>query len=217
MYRFSRSRSIRYLTATALLSAVASVLMMLEFNVPFMPSFIKMDLSELPALIAAFALGPTSGVLVCLIKNLVNVTMTMTGGVGELCNFLMGVCFVLPAGFFYRAHRTRRAALLASVAGAVIMAIASVPLNYFIIYPIYARLLPLDTIIGMYRAILPGVGGLLSCLLIFNLPFTLVKGLLDTLIAFLVYKPVVRALRAAKLMPSRPEAEKEDSARDHEV
>lgn len=216
--RISRSQSIRYLTTTALLAAVATVLMMLSFSVPLMPSFIKMDFSELPALIASFALGPTSGILVCLIKNLINVIMTTTGGVGELCNFLMGVCLVLPAGLLYRVHRTRRAALLASVAGSAVMALISVPLNYFVTYPIYARMRPLEAILSLYHAILPNAGGLLSCLLIFNLPFTLVKGLLDTLLAFLIYKPVVRALRAAKLMPARTTAEKKEvSISDHEV
>ena len=84
-----RGERIRFLVVTAVLGAVSAVLMMLSFSVPFMPSFIKMDFSELPALIASFSMGPLSGILVCLIKNLINVTMTTTGGVGELSNFLL--------------------------------------------------------------------------------------------------------------------------------
>lgn len=182
--------SLRYLTATAVLAALSTVLMMLSFSVPFMPSFLKLDFSELPALIAAFSMGPLSGVLVCLIKNLLNLPLTTTGGVGELCNFLLGACFVLPAGFLYRFRKNRKTALLAALLGALVMAFASLPLNYFISYPMYMKFLPLEQIIGLYQAIVPGVNGLFQCLLFFNVPFTFLKGLLDTALTFLVYKRI---------------------------
>lgn len=178
------------LVVTAMLSAVAAILMFLEFSVPIMPSFIKLDISELPALLASFSLGPVYGMAVCLVKNLVNLTHTSTGGVGELCNFLMGVTFVVPAGLLYRKMKNRKGALLGSLIGAVIMAVVSVPLNYFITYPIYSVFMPMEGIIGMYQLILPFVDNLLECLLIFNMPFTFVKGMLDVLLAFLIYKPL---------------------------
>jgi riboflavin transporter FmnP len=155
-----------------------------------MPSFIKMDFSEMPALIAAFSIGPWSGVAVCLIKNLINLPMTTTGCVGELANFLLGAAFVLPAGYVYHVHRTKKAALWSSCAGAGIMAIIGLPINYYLTYPIYAKILPIDAIVGMYQAIIPSVDGLFMCLLVFNLPFTLLKGLLDTAITFLIYKRI---------------------------
>ena len=182
--------SLRYLTATAVLAALSTVLMMLSFSVPFMPSFLKLDFSELPALIAAFSMGPLSGVLVCLIKNLLNLPLTTTGGVGELCNFLLGACFVLPAGFLYRFRKNRKTALLAALLGALVMAFASLPLNYFISYPMYMKFLPLEQIIGLYQASVPGVNGLFQCLLFFNVPFTFLKGMLDTALTFLVYKRI---------------------------
>ena len=120
------------LVITAMLAAVASVLMFLEISVPIMPGFIKLDISELPALLGAFSLGPVSGVAVCLVKNLVALTHTSTGGVGELCNFLLGVTFVVPAGLLYKVKKSRKSAFLGSLLGAVIMAVLSVPLNYFI-------------------------------------------------------------------------------------
>lgn len=178
----------RSLTVTGILSALGAVLMVLEFPVPFMPSFVKFDFSELPALLATFSMGPVSGVAVCLVKNLIHLPFTSTGGVGELCNFLLGICFVLPAGILYRIRKNRRAALVGSLIGAAAMALCSLPLNYFVSYPVYTKFLPLDAIIGMYQALLPGVDGLLQCLLIFNLPFTLLKGLVDTLLVFLIYK-----------------------------
>ena len=100
----------RFIAVTGILGAVSTVLMMLSFSVPFMPSFIKFDFSELPALIAAFSMGPLSGVAVCLIKNLINLTMTTTGGVGELSNFILGACLVLPAGLIYKYRKNRKTA-----------------------------------------------------------------------------------------------------------
>lgn len=192
----SKSANTRKLAVTALLSAVATILMFLSFPVPFLiPPFIKMDFSELPALLAAFSMGPLSGVAVCLIKNLINLLFTTTGGVGELCNFLMGVCFVLPAGWIYKLKRTRSGALIASVVGALSMAVLCIPINYYISYPFYTSLMPLDVIIGMYQDLMPSVDGLLSCLLIFNAPFTLLKGALDVILAFLIYKPLSPILR----------------------
>ena len=184
---------------TALLSACASVLMFLSFSVPFMPSFIKLDFSELPALLASFSLGPVSGVVVCLIKNLVNLPTTSTGGVGELANFLMGVTFVLPAGLVYRYKKSRVGAMLASIAGAACMAICSLPINYYISYPMYAKWMPIDAIVGMYQAIIPSVDGLLMCLLTFNVPYTLLKGLLNVAICFVIYKPLSPFLRGTFL------------------
>ena len=185
-----RSRTHR-IAVTAMLSAAATVLMALDFPIPFLiPPFVKMDFSELPALLAAFSLGPVWGAAVCLVKNLINLTMSSTNGVGELCNFLLGVCFVIPAGVIYRHWKTRWGALAAALAGAVLMAVCSVPINYFISYPFYTTFMPIDTIIGMYQELIPSVDGLLACLIVFNAPFTLLKALLDTLLAFLIYKPL---------------------------
>ena len=182
----------RAIAATAMMGAASAVLMLLSFPMPFLiPGFIKMDFSELPALIASFALGPWWGVLVCLLKNLINVTMTTTGGVGELANFLLGAAFVLPAGSLYRLKKNRAGALLGSVAGAVASAVLSFPINLFITYPFYAAtMIPMETIVGMYSALLPSVDTLEECLLIFNLPFTLLKGVIVTGLTFLVYKPL---------------------------
>jgi riboflavin transporter FmnP len=181
-----------------MLSAVATVLMAFSFSVPLMPSFIKMDFSELPALLAAFALGPGWGVAVCLVKNLINLIMTTTGGVGELANFLIGAMFALTAGWIYRVKKTRTGALIASVSGALAMGVMSIPINYFISYPFYTHFMPLDVIIGMYQAIFPKVNGLLACLLIFNFPFTVIKGLLDAAICFLIYKPLSPILKGVR-------------------
>ena len=178
------------LTMTAMLSAIAFVLMFLEFSVPIMPPFIKMDLSELPELIGAFAMGPVSGVAICLIKNLLHLLMSTTGGVGELSNFLLGVCFVLPAGLVYQRRKGKKSAIVGAMLGAVLMAAASIVSNYYIVYPFYYNFMAEDAILAAYQAILPGVRDLLQCLIVFNAPFTLMKGLFSVVITVLIYKHI---------------------------
>ena len=191
---------VRALTGTAMLGAVAAVLMYLEFPIPIMPAFVKLDVSELPALIASFAYGPVSGVLVCLIKNLIKLPSTSTAAVGELFNCVMGALFVGVAGIVYKRNKTRKGAIVGALLGALVMAVVSVPYNYFIVYPAYVVMyhLPLEAIIGMYQAINPSVDGLLTCLLVFNLPFTFVKGVLDAVLCFLIYKPLSPILHGRK-------------------
>lgn len=189
---------VRSIAVTGILAALASVLMFLDFSIPVMPGFIKLDFSELPALLAAYALGPVSGVVVCLVKNLVNLLSTSTGGVGELSNFVLGACFVLPAGLIYQKHKTRKAAFWGAVLGAVVMAVVSIFSNYYIMYPIYTAFMPMEVIIGMYQAIAPGVRTLWDALLWFNLPFTFFKGMCSVAIAFLVYKHISPLLKGKK-------------------
>lgn len=185
---------IRHLVVTAMLSAIATVLMLLDFSLPMLiPSFVKMDVSELPALLASFSMGPVYGVAVCLVKNLLNILFngTSTGGIGEVCNFLLGAAFCGGAGLLYKFRKNRRTAVLAALLGSVVMAVASVPVNYFITYPIYSQLFGgMEPIIQAYQALRPSVNGLLECLLIFNMPFTLIKGLLVSVLTFVVYKPL---------------------------
>ena len=186
---------IRKMTSTAMLSAVATVLMFFSFSVPLMPSFIKMDLSELPALIASFTFGPMAGVSVCLVKNLINVFFTTTGGVGEVSNFLLGAMFVAPAGFIYQKMRTKKGAMIASLVGAATMAGLSLVTNYYIVYPVYTNIMPMEVIIGAYSAINPNVTNLWQALLWFNVPYTFIKGMLSVVITMLIYKPLAPILR----------------------
>ena len=192
--------SIRKITITGIMSAISAVLMMLSFNIPIMPSFIKMDFSELPALITAFSIGPFWGMLVCLIKNLLNLPFTSTYGVGELSNFVLGACLVLPAGLIYKIKKNRLGALIGSVSGSLIMAVISIPWNYYVTYPAYVKVLnfPLPAILGMYQKINPNVDGLLQALLIFNLPYTFCKGCVIAILTFLVYKKLSPIIKGKK-------------------
>ena len=169
--------------------------MFLDFSVPFMPAFIKMDLSELPALIGSFAMGPLCGVVVCLIKNVLHLFITTTGGVGELSNFILGVAFVLPAGLIYKHKKNRKSALIGSLVGAAFMGIFSIVSNYFLVYPVYYNFMPEEVILAAYQAILPSVKNILQCLICFNMPFTIIKGMFSVVITFLTYKHISPILK----------------------
>ena len=180
--------SVRKLVVTALLGAIATILLFISFGLPILPSYLKVDFSEMPALLASFALGPVYGAAVCLIKNLVNISATTTGGVGELCNFLLGVLFVVPAGLIYRRHPSRKRALIGMIVGTLVMSLCSVLVNYFVVYPVYLLVMPEEAIVGMYSAIVPAADSILKGILIFNMPLTFVKGVLDAVITFILYK-----------------------------
>ncbi|MBR6678554.1 MAG: ECF transporter S component, partial [Oscillospiraceae bacterium] len=122
------------------------------------------------------------------LKNCFKLLTTYSGGIGELGNFLMGAAYVWVAGVIYRRIKTHRGALIGSALGSVAMAVASVPINYFITYPFYTKLMPLEAIMEAYASIRPGANGLLQCLLLFNMPFTFVKGILVAAVCFLIYK-----------------------------
>ena len=181
-------KDVRYITVTAIMSAIACVLMILEFSVPLVPSFLKFDFSDLPAFITSFAFGPLWGVAVQLIKNVLHLLFTHTGGVGELANFIVGSALILPAGFIYKYKKGVGGAVIGALCGTLFATVISLPVNYFITYPFYSQLLPMDQIIKMYQAIIPAADTLPKALVFINCPFTLVKGLVNTLLTFLVYK-----------------------------
>ncbi len=186
---------------TAMLSAIAFVLMYLEIPVFFMPGFIKFDVSDLPALIGAFAYGPVCGVLICFLKYLLHLAFSQSMFVGELSNFILGCAFVISAGLIYKTGKTRKKALIAGLTGAAVMAVVSVFSNYFIVYPVYYNIMPEEVIIGAYSAIVPGMKSIMQCLLCFNLPFTLLKGAIDILICMFVYKPIMSQFRKISNSP----------------
>ena len=180
------------------LSAIAYILMFMEFSVPLMPVFIKMDLSDFPALIGSLAVGPVGGVIIALIKNLLHLTVTSTGVVGELSNFILNAIFVLPAGFLYKRKKSKKSACGGAILGAVLMAVVSVASNYFVVYPVYYNFMPADTILAAYQAIFPGVKSILQSLIIFNMPFTFIKAMISVVITFLVYNHLVPILTMNK-------------------
>ena len=189
----------RKMTITAMLSAIAIVIYYLDFPVPLMPSFIKLDLSNVISLLAGFSMGPISGVVVCLIKNAVHLVIKGFGttmGIGDIFDFVTSATFTLTASMIYQRNKTKKNAVIACLIGLLAFTIISLPLNYFIVYPIYFKAFGGETaILGMYQEILPSVKNIFSALCIFNLPFTFVKGLICALVTILVYKPLSPLLK----------------------
>ena len=197
----TRKINVKGIAVSAVCGALGFVLMLLEFPLPFIiPSFIKLDFSEIPALIASFAYGPIYGILVCAVKNLLHLFVTTSGGVGELSNFILGAIFVGAAGIVYSKMHNRKGALIGSLVGAFLMALISVFTNYFIVYPAYVVIydMPMEAILGMYKALLPAADNLWKALIIFNFPFNLAKGILDAAVCFLVYKRISPILKPKK-------------------
>ena len=187
--------STRVMVGAGMLAAVACVLQYLEFPIPLMPPFIKFDFSDLPALIGAFAYGPVTGILIELIKNLIHCAVSQSATVGELSNFILGASFALTAGLIYKHKKSKKNALIGGLAGAWVMGLVSVPSNYFVVYPFYYNFMPEETVLAAYQAILPGMKSIIQSLLVFNLPFTIVKGLICVVITMFIYKPLSRILK----------------------
>lgn len=182
---------VKRMVFTALLAALSVVLAeFLKFKLPVMPGFISFDFSDVPAMLASLTMGPISGVLVCLLKNVYGCFTSSTACVGELSNFILGVCLVLPAGLLTHKNTKLSRAVIGCLAGAVLMALVSIASNYFLVFPAYSAAFhaPMDAIVGMYKAILPSADSLIKCLVIFNMPFTFVKGLCAAIVSMPLYK-----------------------------
>ena len=186
-----------YFVKVAMLGVLAYVVMFLELALPFFPSFLKLDLSDLIPLIGALALGPAAGVLVELLKNLLHLITTHTGGVGELANFIVGSAFVATAGAVYKAHKTKKGAVAALGCSILAMIAAGGLVNYFITVPLYALVLGWSTemIVGMSSQVIPAIHDKLSLILFAFCPFNLLKGVILSLIALPLYKRVSPLLK----------------------
>lgn len=189
------------LIIAAMLSALAAALMFFEIPLPFIaPDFYKLDFSEIPVLIGGFSLGPVWAIVIELVKILLKFVIkgTMTAGVGELANFLMGCAFVVPASLLYKWKKTRAMALIGMGAGTIAMAVAAVFLNTYLLLPAYAAAfkMPMDAFIQMGAAINPYIDGLLSFVLLAVAPFNIVKGILVSVLVFFLYKPLSRLIHS---------------------
>ena len=187
--------SVRIISMTAMLSAVAYLLAFVEFPVPLSPSFARMDLSDFPALIGAFAFGPLSGLLIELVKNTLQLLTTSTGGIGEIANFLMGAAYVVTAGFIYKRHKTKKTALLACITASFVMGAAAALANYFILLPLFESFMPLDQLITSFAEFLPFIRTKLDVVLFNAFPFNLLKGLVIGGVTMLIYKKLTPVLK----------------------
>lgn len=189
----------RYMVQVAMLAAAAVVLMFFDIPLPFAPSFYKIDLSEVPVLIGAFAMGPLAGAAIELIKILLNLVMkgTTTAGVGELANFLIGCAFVMPSAWIYKAQKTKKNAVIGMAVGTVFMAGVGGLLNAFVLLPAYATAfgMPIDALVAMGTAVNKAITSLTTFVLFSVVPFNILKGLIVSIVTMLLYKHISRLLK----------------------
>lgn len=182
------------LAKAAVFSAIAYIVMLIEFPLPFAPAFLKLDFSDIPALIVAFAIHPVVGVLVQLVKNILHfITKTSTGGVGELGNFLVGASFVFVAGYIYRLNRTKKNALIGCIAATIVMTATAAIFNLLVLIPFYANIMPIETIVEMGSAITSKVTDVNSLVLYGITPFNIFKGVVISGVTMYLY-PKIRVL-----------------------
>ena len=207
--------STRKITSLALLAALAAIFMFLETALPFMPPFLKLDISEIPVLLGAFAFGPGSAVIIELIKNLIHLPFTQTAGVGELANFLAGSLFTGTAGAVYHFFKNKKGAVIAMAAGTVVMTAFSTLFNYFFMLDFYSRFygMPMDAIVGMSHAVNIYVTDVKSLIVYAFIPFNLFKGIVASALTALIYKRVSPFLHGKK--KSVPAAASSTTAAPH--
>jgi len=193
----------RKIVIIGVFSAISFALMLIEVAVPFAPSFYKIDLGDLPALIGAFAFGPMVGVLIEFIKILLNLIFqgTTTAFVGELANFIVGCSFVLPASIVYAFKKTRKNAIIATIVGTVCITICGTVFNAVYLLPAFAALygMPLEALIGMGTEINPAITDVTSFVIICVAPLNLLKGSIVSVITILIYKQLSPILKFGRI------------------
>lgn len=186
----------RKIAMTGMFSAIATILMLFEFPLPFAPNFYKLDFSELPILIGAFAFGPAIGVMMEFIKILLNLITdgTTTAFVGEFANFVVGCSFIIPASAMYAFCKNKKSAIVSCIAGTLILTVFGTAFNAIYLLPAFSKLygMPLDTILGMGAEVNPLVseGNIVSFVIACVAPLNLIKGAASSIVTLLIYKSI---------------------------
>lgn len=192
----ARKKMIYRIALMGVMTALAEVLMMLEIPLPLMPTFLKYDFSDIPALFAGFACGPIAGVVVEFLKNLIHMPLTNTQNIGEVANFISGSFFVVAGTLVYRRIRGKKGVALSLAAGTVALTIATSFVNYFFCLPLYEKVIgfPLPAIIDMCNKAntLVSINSKLEVILMTFVPFNIFKGVTISIVAFLAYLPLRR-------------------------
>lgn len=193
----NRSRRLRFLITAAILSAISVILMVFaEFALPVFPGWLKMDLSAIPAMIGGFAMGPLMGIVIIIVKNLLHFLvkgLAQDAGLGNVADLIVCVLLVLPAALVYKYHRTFKGALWGMALGTVLATVVGGPLANLIVLPGYIALYfqgAWDALYGAAKATNGGVHDLWSYILIVVMPFNLLKGLLVSIVTYMLYKPL---------------------------
>ena len=189
-----KNSSTRKLAIVAVFSALAAIIYLFDFSLPFFPPFIKLDFADLPALIAAFTFGPVTGILIQVVRNALHLFVSNTGGVGELANIIIGGTMVGTAGFIYQHNKTKAGAFKALLAGTIAMTLVAMPLNYYVILPLYSLFMPIDKILALSAKFMPAIHDKFTFILYVTLPFNILKGAAISISSWLLYKKLQPAL-----------------------
>lgn len=178
----------------SVLGVLSFIIMLFEFIVPIFPGFLKMDLSDVPALLGAFALGPVAGVAIEMIKNILHIILrgTQTAGVGELSNFIVGGVFAFTAGAIYQIKKDKKHAVIGMIVATLVMAMAGVLTNLYLVIPFYSKAMgiPMDSIISMGTSANAAIIDLKTLVIYGVTPFNLLKGAMISLVVGVIYKKV---------------------------
>lgn len=195
----NQKKKIHNLVKIGVLGGLATVLMLFQTPLPFAPPFYQMDLSELPVIIGGLAMGPVAGVLIELIKVLLNFVIngTITMGVGEMSNFIIGCAFVVPASVIYKKSHSKKGAACGLIVGVGVMTVIGAISNAFVVLPAYSYFMHIDmsVLINMGTKVNPMIDGVWAFILFAVVPFNLLKGVLITALTLLIYKKVRVILR----------------------
>lgn len=192
----------RKIAMIGMFSAIAMILHLFDFPLPFAPGFYKLDFSELPILIGTFAFGPTAGVMMEFVKILLKLCIkgTSTAFVGDLANFVIGCSFILPASVIYTFHKNKKSAVIGCVTGTLCMTVFGTAFNAVYLLPAFSKLfhMPLEDILAMGSAINPLMteGSIVSFVAACVAPMNLIKGASVSLVTLLVYKPLSPIIKA---------------------
>lgn len=202
-----RILSTRKIAMIGAFSAIAAVLMLFEFPVPFAPPFYELDFSEIPALIGAFAFGPVAGVMIEFCKILLKLMIkgTSTAFVGDLANFVIGCSLIMPASIIYSFKKTRKTAVLACVVGTLCMTIFGSAFNAIYLLPAFSKLygMPLDTIVSMGTEVNGNISGVTTLVIFAVAPLNLLKGFIASGITLPTYKPLSPVLKSGTVKKIR--------------
>ena len=194
-----RKMSLSVLMKVSILGAMAVILQLIDFPLTiFFPEFLKIDISDVPALIGGFAFGPVAGILVVLVKNIIHGLMAgQTLWVGEFANFIIGASLVGIASIIYKRKRTMKGAIIGLVSGTIFMAIVGALTNYYILLPLYSKVMGWDmnAFVEVGRAVNPAIKNFWGYILLAIVPFNIIKGIVASVVTVLVYKPIAVFLR----------------------
>lgn len=190
----SKSTDIRRIAMIGMLSALAFIIMYFEVPLPFLPSFYKIDFSEVPVLIGGFAMGPVAAAIIEAVKVILHLVIkgTPTAGIGDFANFIIGCGLVVPASIVYKYHKSRKSAMIGMIVGVLVMAVVGGLLNAFLLLPAYAAAfhMPMEAIVGMGTSVNHAIVDVPTLVLFATTPLNLIKGILASILTLLLYKRV---------------------------